>query len=129
MGGRAWLLSSPSVTHIFLISSPTWAPTRGVLSSQKARPSLYCSFTLSGLSLPNSSLSPNGSGVISLFYTLREPQTPLTLLTTWNCDSVNFPNYSSVLCTRQGLSQLQLSQLLGLVPAREEGPKSCLLNE
>ena len=86
-------------------------------------------FTLSGLSLPNSSLSPNGSGVISLFYTLREPQTPLTLLTTWNCDSVNFPNYSSVLCTRQGLSQLQLSQLLGLVPAREEEPKSCLLNE
>lgn len=51
----------------------------------------------------------------------ENPKLSLTLFTTWNYDSVNFPNCSTVHSTRQGISWFQISHLLGLVPAQGEG--------
>lgn len=98
-------------------------PTQAILSRQKAIATLHGKFvlyvklfprTLALVSSPYSTVSGN-------------PELPLTLFAIWNCDSVNFPKYFTVRCPRRGLPRLPLAQMLGLGPAREEGPNSCLL--
>lgn len=93
------------------------------LSTQRAIATLHCKFilyvklfpwTLALVHSPYSTVSGN-------------PELPLTLFAIWNCVFVNFPNYFTVDCPRQGLLWLPLAQLLGLGPAREEGPERCLL--
>lgn len=114
-------LPSPSVPTSS--STPTRTPHR--LFSLDRRPSPPS--TASSSFMSNSSLRSWLWLALPYSTASGNPKLPLTLFTIWNCDSVNFPHYFTVRCPRQGLPWLPLAQLLGLEPAREEGPESCLL--
>lgn len=102
---------SPLQCH--LLQLHTNLPPSPILSRQKAIPSLYCKFILY---IPDRrpfffKLSPELLAWVKSPYSMisKNPKLQLALFTIWNCDSMSFPNYSTVHCTRQGLSWLPLS--------------------